>query len=189
MRPTWFCPGTALSRRRRNWPASAAARLANDWARTVGQGAHASLKDKKLCEDEARFQVQSAIAAGWFPACIGFEMPGSGELSATKAERLDCAAIIWDGCPIKAMKEIESGEECAGIRGGAVFLCLPQCSPGLNPIEQAWRIARRERTRNRFFRAQSLSLRRRRKEAFAAGHEPNEQLHRLCSSRKIILCV
>ena len=32
---------------------------------------------------------------------------------------------------------------------------LPPYSPGLNPIEQVWRILRRERTRNRFFRALS----------------------------------
>ena len=51
--------------------------------------------------------------------------------------------------------EIGSGEECAGIRESAIFLCLPPYSPDLNPIEQALRIARRERTRNRFFRALS----------------------------------
>ena len=53
------------------------------------------------------------------------------------------------------MKEIESREECADIRESAIFLCLPPYSPDLNPIEQVWRITRRERTHNRFFRALS----------------------------------
>ena len=134
---------------------------------------------------------------------IGFEMPGSGELHATKAERFDYAAmigairsflgshpapegkkyvIIWDNAPYhkKAMKEIESGEECADIRESVIFLCLPPYSPDLNPIEQVWRITRRERTHNRFFRALS-DLAEAVEEAFAAWSVPNEQLHRLCS--------
>jgi transposase len=61
-----------------------------------------------------------------------------------------------------------------------VFIKMPPYSPDFNPIEQVWRITRRENTHNRFFEGKS-ELEAIVDSAFAAWMKPNEQLRSLCS--------
>ena len=57
---------------------------------------------------------------------------------------------------------------------------IPPYSPDLNPIEQVWRVARREVTHNRFF--SSIANEKRELEAwFAELATPNQKLARLCT--------
>lgn len=53
----------------------------------------------------------------------------------------------------KAIRLIEdlTNEEYADIREAARFMSLPPYSPDLNPIEQVWRVTRRQKTHNRYF--------------------------------------
>ena len=60
------------------------------------------------------------------------------------------------------------------------FVKLPPYSPDLNPIEQVWRITRRENTHNVFFSSLSL-LESTVDSAFAAWATPNNQLKSLCT--------
>ena len=46
--------------------------------------------------------------------------------------------------------------EYADILKNVVFIKLPPYSPDLNPIEQVWRITRRENTHNTFFASISI---------------------------------
>ena len=133
---------------------------------------------------------------------IGFVTPKTGALFMARAEKFTYITIIealraflgkhpppegkkyviiWDNAPWhkKAMKEIESMEEYADIRESVVFLCLPPYSPDLNPIEQVWRILRRERTHNRFF-PNVAALVEAVEGVFPAWSVPNEQLRQLC---------
>lgn len=57
---------------------------------------------------------------------------------------------------------------------------LPPYSPDLNPIEQVWRITRRENTHNVFFPTLA-KLEEVIDDAFDAWSKPNEQLRKLCS--------
>jgi transposase len=60
------------------------------------------------------------------------------------------------------------------------FVSLPPYSPDLNPIEQVWRITRREKTHNHFwpdFTSLSTTL----DSWFASLSNPNEKLRTLCS--------
>lgn len=63
--------------------------------------------------------------------------------------------MILDNAPwhkkAKRLISDETNEEYADIRAKIVFLSLPPYSPDLNPIEQVWRITRREKTHNRYF--------------------------------------
>lgn len=76
--------------------------------------------------------------------------------------------------------ETEVSPEYADIRNSVTFINLPRYSPDLNPIEQVWRITRRENTHNTFF-ANIDSLECTVDEAFAAWAAPNAQLKALCS--------
>ena len=60
-----------------------------------------------------------------------------------------------------------------------VFIDMPPYSPDLNPIEQVWRITRKEYTHNRFFENIG-ALESTTDSAFANWSEPNEQLQSLC---------
>ena len=50
--------------------------------------------------------------------------------------------------------------EYADIRESVTFIKLPPYSPDLNPIEQVWRVTRRENTHNVFFATVSALERR-----------------------------
>ena len=60
------------------------------------------------------------------------------------------------------------------------YLSLPPYSPDLNPIEQVWRIARREKTHNRYFPSKDV-LKDTMDKYFEGFSKPNEQLKSLCS--------
>ena len=72
----------------------------------------------------------------------------------------------------------ESNEEYADM-AKADFISLPLYSPDLNPIEQVWRITRKERTHNRFF-PDSDTLTEAVDSFFDSLSMPNEKLRNLC---------
>jgi transposase len=74
----------------------------------------------------------------------------------------------------------ENRDEYADIRESVVFVMLPPYSPDLNPIEQVWRITRRENTHNTFFNSLA-SLKSTVDKAFSRWSVPNAQLRSLCS--------
>ncbi len=65
-------------------------------------------------------------------------------------------ALIMDNTPWRKkairMIEEEGNAEYADIREKMTFIKLPPYSPDLNPIEQVWRITRRENTHNVLFK-------------------------------------
>jgi transposase len=90
--------------------------------------------------------------------------------------------LVLDNAPWhrKAKRLIESEPEYADIRKKLSFVSLPPYSPDLNPIEQVWRITRREKTHNKFWQrldglASTLDT------WFATFAQPNEKLRSLCS--------
>ena len=74
----------------------------------------------------------------------------------------------------------EKHDDYSDIRDKVEFILLPPYSPDLNPIEQVWRITRRENTHNVFFESIE-SLKSTVDNAFSQWRTPNEQLHSLCS--------
>ena len=92
--------------------------------------------------------------------------------------------IILDNAPWhkKAIRLVwtEESPEYADIRMKLDYMCLPPYSPDLNPIEQVWRIARREKTHNRYFPSKS-ALKDTMDAYFDTFSSPNEQLKSLCS--------
>ena len=92
--------------------------------------------------------------------------------------------VVLDNAPWhkKAIRLIwtEEQPEYADIREKMEYLSLPPYSPDLSPIEQVWRISRRDVTHNRYFSAIELMT-----EAldsyFGEFEEPNEKLASLCS--------
>ena len=60
------------------------------------------------------------------------------------------------------------------------YLNLPPYSPDLNPIEQVWRITRREMTHNRYY-PNKESLEAALDEYYSNFREPNPKLAALCS--------
>lgn len=102
-------------------------------------------------------------------AYSGFVVPQTGELYAAKPDwfnyktTIDCIRqfisgykiparkhlyIIMDNAPWhkKCKRLINDDEQYSDIRTAATIISLPPYSPDLNPIEQVWRIARREKT-------------------------------------------
>ena len=106
----------------------------------------------------------------------GFVLPESGELFVSRpavfnwqttiesiraflsssAGRLEGRRIIlvMDNAPWhrKARRLVSSCSEYQDIRDKVSMVSLPPYSPDLNPIEQVWRITRREKTHNRFWK-------------------------------------
>ena len=82
----------------------------------------------------------------------------------------------------KTMRLVETEKlpEYADIRESVTFIKLPPYSPDLNPIEQVWRITRKENTHNVFFASLSI-LETTVDSAFDAWTMPNAQLRTLCS--------
>ena len=90
--------------------------------------------------------------------------------------------MILDNAPWhrKAKRLIREQTEYQDIRERVSFLDIPPYSPDLNPIEQVWRVARREVTHNRFF--SNINDERRELEAwFAELAAPNKKLATLCT--------
>ena len=76
--------------------------------------------------------------------------------------------------------EKEQLPDYSDIREQVIFVRLPPYSPDLNPIEQVWRITRRENTHNVFFASIAI-LEQTFDSAFEAWALPNSQLRTLCS--------
>lgn len=135
----------------------------------------------------------------------GFVIPESGELFACKPEKFNYEttivsirdfleshpvpkgkkyALVMDNAPWhkKTMRliETEMQPEYADIRESITFIKLPPYSPDLNPIEQVWRVTRRENTHNVFFATLSM-LEETIDSAFALWAKPNDQLKALCT--------
>ena len=91
--------------------------------------------------------------------------------------------LIMDNAPWhkKAWRLIwkERRPEYADIRSKMICLLLPPYSPDLNPIEQVWRITRREVTHNRYFRGLQ-DLTERLDQYFDRFKEANSKLSSLC---------
>lgn len=98
-------------------------------------------------------------------------------------------AMIVDNAPWhkKAIRLIEDDKnlEYADIREKIVFVKLPPYSPDLNPIEQVWRITRKENTHNVFFKSKE-DLKNTVDTAFDQWAIPNCQLRSLCSFKRKI---
>lgn len=92
--------------------------------------------------------------------------------------------LVLDNAPWhqKAIRLIwkEERPEYQDIREKMTFINLPPYSPDLNPIEQVWRITRREVTHNRYFSSKEV-LESSLDEYYAVLSEPNEKLASLCS--------
>lgn len=91
--------------------------------------------------------------------------------------------LILDNAPWhkKAVRlvQTEALPEYQDIRDKMSLLFLPPYSPDLNPIEQVWRITRREVTHNTYF-ANELVLQDTLDSYFASLRQPNEKLASLC---------
>ena len=61
--------------------------------------------------------------------------------------------IVLDSAPWhrKADRLIINEDEYEDVRKLADLMFLPPYSPDLNPMEQVWRVTRREKTHNRYF--------------------------------------
>ena len=90
--------------------------------------------------------------------------------------------LIMDNAPWhkKAKRLIENEEEYADIRDAVTIESMPPYSPDLNPIEQVWRITRREKTHNRYW-ASLPALTEVLDNWFGSFAVPNEKLASLCS--------
>jgi len=92
--------------------------------------------------------------------------------------------LVLDNAPWhkKAYRLIvkERSPQYADIRKALTLVLLPAYSPDLNPIEQCWRITRREVTHNRYF-ATLKGLIDKLDEFFAKYRKPNEKFMKLCT--------
>lgn len=92
--------------------------------------------------------------------------------------------LIMDNAPwhqkAKRLIQTEKSPQYADIFKAVTIVSLPPYSPDLNPIEQVWRLARRENTHNVFFANLDMLIDTMDR-AFAAWAKPNAQLASLCS--------
>ncbi len=92
--------------------------------------------------------------------------------------------LIMDNAPwhkkTLRLVDTEKQTDYADISSKVSFLMLPPYSPDLNPIEQVWRITRKENTHNTFFPTLS-ALKETVDNAFKEWETPNNQLKSLCS--------
>lgn len=91
--------------------------------------------------------------------------------------------LVLDNAPWhkKAIRLIEdpNNAEYADIRAKVSFIKMPPYSPDLNPIEQVWRITRREVTHNRYFKTLDV-LMNQLDSFFEKLSVPNDKLRGLC---------
>ncbi len=90
--------------------------------------------------------------------------------------------IVMDNAPWhkKSKRLINYDEQYSDVRNAATIISLPPYSPDFNPIEQVWRVTRREKTHNRFWESNSkltVTL----DEWFASFSKSNAKLSSLCS--------
>ena len=141
-------------------------------------------------QDEVHFTVEATITRQWFPkgscpkvrsypgrqsvAYSGFVIPETGKLKKLY--------LIMDNAPWhkKAKRLIETEEEYSDIQNAVTIVSLPPYSPDLNPIEQVWRVTRREKTHNRYWSGLP-KLTAVLDEWFGSFAKPNEKLASLCS--------
>ena len=92
--------------------------------------------------------------------------------------------LILDNAPWhkKAVRLVQTDAlpEYQDIRDKMSFIFLPRYSPDLNPIEQVWRITRREVTHNTYF-ANPQILEDTLDDYFAFYRQPNDKLASLCT--------
>ena len=88
--------------------------------------------------------------------------------------------IILDNAPWhkKAARLIREEDEYSDIRDVADLIFLPPYSPDLNPIEQVWRITRKNETHNRYFSSLKI-LTDTLDQYFSTLSAPNDALHTL----------
>ena len=136
-------------------------------------------------------------------AYSGFVIPETGELFITKPDwfnyetTITCIReflashpvedgkhlyIVMDNAPWhkKAKRLINEDEQYADIKEAATIISLPPYSPDLNPIEQVWRVTRREKTHNRFWETLE-KLVGVLDNWFSTFKKPNDKLATLCS--------
>lgn len=135
----------------------------------------------------------------------GFVIPSTGELFTDKPEWFDYETTIssirsflnayplssgekyylvmdnasWHKKAKRLIKDNENGEY-SDIKEQVVFVYLPPYSPDLNPIEQVWRITRRDAKNNKYF-ANKAALEECIDGYYATFAEPNDTLRTLCS--------
>ncbi len=92
--------------------------------------------------------------------------------------------LVMDNAPWhkKTLRLVDTEKQAdyTDISSKVSFLMLPSYSPDLNPIEQVWRITRKENTHNVFFPTLS-ALKETVNKAFKEWETPNYQLKSLCS--------
>lgn len=135
----------------------------------------------------------------------GYVIPATGELLMTKPAWFNYETVIQslrdfigsypidDGRKIymvidnapwhkKAYRLIQEEKlsEYSDIRDKIVLVKLPPYSPDLNPIEQCWRVARREVTHNTYF-PNAEALEQALDAYFGEYQKPNKKLSSLCS--------
>ena len=138
-------------------------------------------------------------------AYSGYLIPETGELIVTKPTWFNYETVIQslrdfiklaplpDGkqyCMVldnapwhrKAIRLIwtEAQEEYRDIREAMTYISLAPYSPDLNPIEQVWRITRREVTHNRYFSSKA-KLEATLDDYYSKLRQPNAKLKTLCS--------
>ena len=134
----------------------------------------------------------------------GYLIPETGELIVTKPTWFDYENVIQslrdfikqapieegkkycmvlDNAPWhkKAIRLIwtEEREEYQDIRDAMTYIALAPYSPDLNPIEQVWRITRREMTHNRYFPSKKV-LESTLDAYYSDFRKPNQKLKSLC---------
>ena len=92
--------------------------------------------------------------------------------------------MVMDNAPwhkkAKRLIKENAGGIYQDIVDNVVFVYLPPYSPDLNPIEQVWRIVRKEVTHNRYF-ATIESMTAKLDGYFAQYSKPNGKFESLCS--------
>ena len=135
----------------------------------------------------------------------GYVVPATGELLVNKPAWFNYETVIQsfrdfiNSYPIDSDKMIymiidnapwhkkacrliqeEKLDEYSDIREKMTLVKLPPYSPDLNPIEQCWRVTRREVTHNTYFSSTEV-LEQTLDTYFSEYRKPNEKFSRLCS--------
>ena len=103
-------------------------------------------------------------------------------ISAANLKRGEKIFLVMDNAPWhkKAKRLIENKREYDDIRRKVTIVSLPPYSPDLNPIEQVWRVAPREKTHNRYWKNLDV-LTTTLDDWFSTFTQPNKKLASLCS--------